>query len=59
MLGLKDFWVSLGFILMVISAILCLVYGVINWNKGGEVKGFEKKEEAQWAREEAKLEKDV
>ncbi|MDD5067796.1 MAG: hypothetical protein PHF84_12190 [bacterium] len=59
MLGLKDFWVSAGFLLMILSAILCVVYGFINWNKGGDIPGFEKKEEAQWAKDEAKLEKNI
>ena len=36
MLGLGDFWVSLVFILMLGSVALCVVYGIVNWNKDGE-----------------------
>ena len=36
MLGLGDGWVFAAYILCVLSAILCLVYGIINWNKGAE-----------------------
>jgi len=36
MFGLNDFWIGLAFGLCLISTIGCIVYGFINWNKGGE-----------------------
>jgi hypothetical protein len=55
MLGLGDFWVSSVFILLILSTLLCIVYGAINWNKG------EKEEEAvvedvKWKKEEKEIE---
>jgi hypothetical protein len=36
MLGLGDGWVFLGYLLSIISAILCIIYGIIKWNSNGE-----------------------
>lgn len=56
MLGLGDFWVSLVFILLILSTALCVVYGAINWNKGAEDDATILQEEKQWADEEKKIE---
>ncbi|MBN1893966.1 hypothetical protein JW906_05705 [bacterium] len=56
MLGLGDFWVALVYILCIASALLCLVYGVLNWNRGGEPSPLEIKEGARWKKEEQKIE---
>ena len=34
MLGLEGVAVPLGFILTILSTILCVIYGLLNWNKG-------------------------
>lgn len=34
MLGLEGVAVPLGFILTILSTILCIIYGILNWNKG-------------------------
>jgi hypothetical protein len=49
--------VSLVFVLMVGSVILCVAYGVTRWNKDGEPGRKELAEEKRWGREERKLEK--
>lgn len=36
MLGMADGWTALVWFLNVASMLLCVVYGVINWNKGGD-----------------------
>ena len=41
MLGLGDFWVSLIFVITVLSAILCVVYGIKCWNRYSEPTGME------------------
>jgi len=56
MLGLGDFNVSLVFILIILSSLLCVIYGIVNWNKGLELKEDEIKEEKNWAKEEKKVE---
>lgn len=36
MLGLGDCWVLLAFSANIIVVLICVVYGIINWNRGGE-----------------------
>lgn len=55
MLGLGDFSVFAAYVLCILSAILCVVYGVMNWNKGGDVSPEEAVEEVRWEAEENKI----
>jgi len=48
-LGIADPWVLLAYLLCILSALLCVVYGLINWNKGEEPV---KQEDVDWAKEE-------
>ncbi|HEX9933853.1 MAG TPA: hypothetical protein VGB38_01550 [bacterium] len=57
MLGLGDFWVVLVFVLTLCSVLLCVVYGIVKWNKDGEPSKKELAEEKRWDREEKKIEK--
>lgn len=52
MLGIPDLSISLAYILCVASALLCLVYGIIMWNKGGGDEEEEIAEEAKWQEKE-------
>jgi len=36
MLGIEDKWVTLAYVLCILSTLLCLIYGFFNWNKGDE-----------------------
>ncbi|MGL1931259.1 MAG: hypothetical protein OCC45_05810 [Desulfotalea sp.] len=54
MFGLEGVAVPLGFILTILSAILCIVYGVINWNKG-YVTEEELEQETVWKAEQSKV----
>ena len=55
MLGLVNIWVALGFWFTILSSVLCIIYGIINWNKGG-ITREELEEEQMWAKEEEKVE---
>jgi hypothetical protein len=35
-LGIPDPWVLSGYLLVIISTLFCVVYGLINWNKGDD-----------------------
>jgi len=35
-LGIPDPWVWGAYLLVILCALLCVVYGLINWNKGAE-----------------------
>lgn len=60
MLGLGDFSVFAAYILCILSAVLCVIYGVVNWNRGDEEISTEKAaEEARWDAEEKKIEDEL
>ncbi len=52
MFGFGDFSIFAVFWLCILSAVLCVVYGVINWNKGAD--GIDENE-AAWDEEEQKM----
>lgn len=55
-LGIVDFWVFLAYVLCIGAAVLCVVYGLINWNRNGsEITP----EDVAWAKEEDKLSEDL
>lgn len=54
MLGLADGWVSLAYLLCILSSILCVVYGIRRWDSDGD---DESTEQAQWMKQEADIEK--
>lgn len=33
MLGIPDPWIWGGYLLCILSTILCVIYGYVNWNK--------------------------
>lgn len=35
-LGIADPWIWGGYLLCILATLLCVVYGILNWNKGGE-----------------------
>ncbi|MDD1735868.1 MAG: hypothetical protein LUQ44_04975 [Methanothrix sp.] len=60
MLGIDDPWIWGVYLLCILSALLCLIYGAVNWNRGGELEAIEVKEEAAWeAGEEEMQEKEL
>jgi heme A synthase len=48
-LGLADPWVAAAYLLSIASALLCLLYGMVNWNRGDEPA---REEDVLWAKEE-------
>jgi len=53
MLGFADPWVGVAYILCVLSTILCIIYGIANWNKGEERVT---RRDKTWAKEEEEIE---
>ncbi len=53
MLGIKDNWVLAGYLLCIASAALCVVWGLLCWNRGEETV---KTEDIAWAAKEQKVE---
>ncbi len=43
MLGLPDTSILLAYLLSVGGAVLCIIYGIVNWNRDGDDTGGDKK----------------
>jgi len=56
MLGIEDRYVALAYILCILSTLLCLIYGIANWNRG---ENTVKDEDIRWAKEEEKVEEEL
>ena len=55
-LGIDDPWVWSAYILTILSMLLCVVYGALNWNKGDEDEETQVKEEMEWHKKEKDME---
>ena len=58
MFGIEDPWVALAYILCILSALLCLIWGGIKWNKDDSTPEPED-EIRQWAEEEDRVEEEL
>jgi hypothetical protein len=56
MLGIEDKGVVAAYLLCIVSTILCVVYGLINWNRGEENI---QPDDVKWAAEEKKVEEEL
>jgi len=56
LLGISDPWIWGVYVLSLLSALLCVSYGAINWNKGSEKEPEEIQEEIRWEDEEQEME---
>ncbi len=59
MLGISDVSVLLAYVLLFVSTIGCIVYGLINWNREGQKSPLETKKEGRWRKNEIKLDDEV
>lgn len=59
LLGLSDFWTFLAYILMFIFSGVCIVYGIVNWNKGGELTPEEIEQEKKYMKEELAISEEL
>jgi hypothetical protein len=58
-LGIDDPWIVTVYLLCILSTLLCIVYGAMNWNKGHEKEEAEISEEAAWEAKEEIEEKEI
>lgn len=56
MLGIEDPWVWMAYLLCIASALLCVIYGALCWNRGQEPA---EQEDIRWAEEEQKVEEEL
>ena len=59
MLGINDPWIITAYLLCFLSAVACIIYGILNWNKGSDTEGKEAKEEAKWEKNESQIEENL
>lgn len=57
--GIADGWVSAAYILTIASALLCVIYGAINWNKGGEEESLSDPEATEWLKSKIEIDKNL
>ena len=55
MLGFAEFWAFMGYLCMILSALLCVVYGLVNWNKPKTDQTKEIEEEIKWEEKDDKI----
>lgn len=54
-LGIPDFWIWSAYLLCLASALTCVVYGIINWNKGSGNEDHQIEEEHVWQEKEKEV----
>ncbi|MFP4107148.1 MAG: symporter small accessory protein [Phycisphaerae bacterium] len=54
MLGIEDNTVLAAYLLCLLSSLLCVIYGLINWNRGDDSIG---EEDIRWAAEEEQIDR--
>lgn len=57
MFGLTDPWIILAYLSAIGSVAACVIYGVLNWNKGGATPE-DLAEDVAWGREEEEIDKE-
>ncbi|WP_372805785.1 symporter small accessory protein [Pontiella sp.] len=58
MLGIADPWVALAYLLCIISALFCLIWGILKWNKD-DPDSEPEDEIRHWAEEEDRVEEEL
>ena len=48
MIGIDDPGIYMGYLLAVLSLLACIVYGIMNWNKGEETEIEEIEKDLEW-----------
>jgi hypothetical protein len=59
MLGIEDPGIYLVYLLTIASTVLCVWYGIANWNKGAENEAEEISEEIKWETKEKELDQNL
>lgn len=58
MFGISDPGIYLAYLLVFLCVIFAVVYGIINWNKGGNDSEKPLEEDLKWEKEEYKIKED-
>lgn len=55
MLGIDDFWIYIAYLLTVVVVIICVIYGIVNWNKGDKESAEELASDLAWLEHETEI----
>ena len=55
MFGIPDPAIWLGYLLAILSLVACVVYGIINWNKGSDPAPPELVEDLEWEQKDEEI----
>ena len=55
MLGIPDVGIWLAYLLCIASTILCVVYGIVNWNKGDDSNELTAQKDLEWENKEEEI----
>lgn len=58
MLGIPDPWVASAYLLCIAGTLVCVVYGLATWNRGGE-EDSNPEEDKTWAEHEDQMEQEL
>jgi hypothetical protein len=58
-LGIPDFWIWSAYLLCIISTLVGVIYGLINWNKGSNDESKQITEEIKWVEKEKDVEENL
>ncbi len=56
MLGINDPWIISAYLACILSALVCIAYGFIYWNRGADDEVGQIEEEARWEKTEREVE---
>lgn len=59
MMGLPDLGIWSVYMLCILSTLACVVYGLYNWNRGGEDETGQIQEEKEWEKVENEVESNL
>jgi hypothetical protein len=59
MMGIDDPGVYLGYLLTILGLIACVVYGIINWNKGMEKDITEIQKDIEWEEKDEQIKSEI
>ncbi len=59
MLGFSNFGIALVYTLCIASALLCVIYGIINWNKGKDREPEELEAKIAWKEKEKTIQENL
>jgi len=55
MFGIPDPAIWIGYLLVILSLLACVVYGAVNWNKGSDPAPAEIEEDIEWEQKDEEI----